>query len=118
MSEPILGRRQFVLLGGTAGAYLLAQWAVRPMNVRIGPISRLLSPTYGACERCGTTWKYVKGHPTFYTQTWGMSPLCEKCWMDLTPEERVPYYRQLYERWGQPETERWDAIQAAVLAGG
>ena len=61
-----------------------------------------------------------------------MFPLCSDCWTELSPEDRLPYYRSLYERWlgddemyeairGQPAPKRppeqWEQIRSAVLAG-
>jgi hypothetical protein len=83
------------------------------------------------CGRCGTSWAFVHGHSTLYTDRVGCFPLCDECWDELTPPERLPFYRVLWERWysearfgardeGQmTELEaQWPAIEAAVLAGG
>lgn len=51
----------------------------------------------------------------------GCFPLCEQCWGELTPEQRLPYYRTLLDSWkshGNPEVEsKWTGMKAAVLAG-
>jgi len=89
--------------------------------MRIGRISKLLYPGYGCCGRCQTVWALVKGHSTDYKPGLGCFPLCEKCWKALVPETRLPYYRQLWEewkRWGEQDESEWQAIEAAVLAGG
>jgi hypothetical protein len=59
----------------------------------------------GSCGRCKVSWKWVEGHLTLYSCGSACFPLCEKCWSDLTPEERVPYYRELFDKW------RSDAIR-------
>jgi hypothetical protein len=87
------------------------------MNIRIGRISQWLTPTYGWCGACKTTWPFVSGHSTQYDRLWGMFPLCEKCWSERTPVERLPYYRALFERWDDPTLVDWDGIERAVLAG-
>ena len=59
-----------------------------------------------------------------------MFPLCESCWKDMTPQDRLPHYRKLYESWlkTMPETlpdgtpykglkMTWEEIETAVLAG-
>lgn len=106
------------------------------MNLRLGPISRILSPGYGCCGRCRTTWNFVRHHTTFYTAADGCFPLCEKCWQDLeSPEARLPFYRALWSEWLEEAWRRqgaelrdpgdirellarWPQIEAAVRAGG
>lgn len=91
------------------------------MNARLGSISRTMTPGYGWCYACGTTWAFVQSHSTTYKQGHGCFPLCEKCWAERTPQERLPFYEILLARWEEdrpvPDDER-DAIRAAVLAGG
>jgi hypothetical protein len=56
-------------------------------------------------------------------------PLCERCWHQLAPDERLPYYRELVDEWkffektigpiadeDRAET-KWPKIKASVLAG-
>lgn len=96
-----------------------------------GFFARLISPRYGACLRCGMSWRVTKHHSTNVTERSGMFSLCESCWKDLTPQDRLPYYRKLYESWllrtapptlpdGTPYHETnltWEEIETAVLAG-
>ena len=75
---------------------------------------------YGSCGRCGRTWKFVKGHSTNYSENHGCFPLCENCWKDLTPEQRLPYYRDLFDDWsihGNINESLWVNIKTAVLTG-
>jgi hypothetical protein len=67
-----------------------------------------------------------------YTESKGCLPLCEACWADLTPQERLPFYRVLWDRWNHggfwvqyadgswhvwaDPPEPWPVIEAAVLA--
>jgi hypothetical protein len=102
------------------------------MNLRIGRIGKLFAPGYSWCQRCDTPWRFVHYHVTSYTDSSGCLPLCEKCWHDLTPEQRLPYYRQLIERWHHPThtarsgaaqsedatfADTWDKVATAVRAG-
>jgi hypothetical protein len=85
---------------------------------RIGTISHVLTPSYGSCWRCHTTWTFVSPHKTRYGEGEGCFPLCEQCWEDAgTPDVRLPYYRALWEEWaaeplgGLPA---WELIEQAV----
>lgn len=51
-----------------------------------------------------------------------MFPLCEQCWNELTPETRIPYYRQLYDHWAsddevKEDLEPFETIEQAVREG-
>jgi hypothetical protein len=92
-------------------------WLKVVFKLRIGRISDWFAPGYSACSRCHTNWHFVEGHSTEYADGRGMFPLCEQCWSELKPVERLPFYRSLYERWkqdGPPET-KWRDIEFAVL---
>src|SRR5215831_19342032 len=80
-------------------------------------LSKVFTPGYSSCGRCGGCWNVVQPHNTQYSSQWGCFPLCEQCWQDLgTPEARLPYYESLVSRtWGHPG--RWSAIREAVLRG-
>jgi hypothetical protein len=42
------------------------------------------------------------------------------CWQELTAEQRLPHYRNLWMRWiaiDNDSRDCWPAIKAAVLAG-
>ena|SRR3990167_2251141 len=68
-----------------------------------GLSSRLESPGYGACERCGMSWAVVNGHTTYVVSGCGIFPLCLECKLELSPEERLPYYLAVYKRWQTKE---------------
>lgn len=101
----------------------LRYWIKVLLQVRIGRVSHLLAPGFGDCGRCHTNWHFCEGHSTKYTETHGCFPLCEACWSELTPERRLPYYRDLFEQWmrddpADDETKhRWPLIEVAVLSG-
>ena len=88
-------------------------------NKIIAGIAQMLYPGYGTCYRCGLPWSIVKEHTTRYTELKGIFPLCGKCWRDLnTPENRMPYYRQLYNSWGgESPDHKWGDIENAVMKG-
>ena len=109
-------------------------WTIGPLK----PIrNAIIAPGSGACGKCQMPWRFTDHHSTSYgtpinidddpniTVTggivfgqvqYGMFVLCERCWTKLTPAERLPYYRESYDR---HKSERdWEAIKAAVLAGG
>jgi len=55
-----------------------------------------------------------------------MFPLDEWCWSRLTPQERVPYYKELWLSWIKPVIKpslvsnnipSWKDVERAVLAG-
>lgn len=106
-----------------------ARWRIRywikvVLRWRIGKLAALLSPGYGECGRCHTNWQFCEGHSTQYSEGSGCFPLCEQCWSELKPTDRIPYYRSLWESWNKAEGEisdykapEWLAIERAVLAG-
>lgn len=110
-----------------------------PTTQRIGYAASHLDPRVppglSDCMRCRTSWAFVDGHTTEYGDGSGSSILCEECWAELTPQERLPFYRVHWEQgvseWrfgplagpeyaeqGDRYRAEWPKIQAAVLAGG
>lgn len=75
-------------------------------------------PGISGCYRCYRNWMICQGHDTQFNARSAMFPLCEECWQELTPQTRLPYYRQLWDDWNDsyPKDE-WDAIEAAVREG-
>ena len=83
----------------------------------------------GCCYRCRVTWKWVDGHNTNYSNGSGCFPLCEECWSELTPKDRLPFYDALVNEWIRQDLqyghkvgrEKYEQdrklIHAAVLAG-
>ncbi len=80
---------------------------------------------FGRCGRCRMSWKWVKSHSTEYSASGGMFPLCERCWSELSPGDRVPFYRELWDGWQKTRNEYptleatvgWESVRAAVMAG-
>lgn len=88
------------------------------LNVRLGTWSQRLAPGYSWCLRCETPWLFIVHHNTDYRSDRGIFVLCEKCWAELAPEQRLPYYRQLWEQWTHhADDQEWQDIETAVLAG-
>ena len=79
----------------------------------------------GTCLHCHRVWSAVEPHETPYefaghSPMKSCFPLCEECWQELTPETRLPYYRQLFESWeqfGPQQAETWLLIDEAVRRG-
>ena len=83
-------------------------------------VYRFFAPSYGSCYRCKMPWNVVEGHATPYREGNACFPLCEQCWRELTPEERIPYYSMLFYEWGHRPgcpAVLWNQIRAAVLDG-
>lgn len=104
--------------GGRADTWSYARRRIRgALNIGFG------------CQRCHMSHDLVMFHSTSYSASSGCLPLCEPCWSELTPTQRVPYYRALYEIWIRDQKkwlenhdedydlEPWGNIVAAVLAG-
>ncbi len=75
---------------------------------------------YSDCERCGRTWNIAREHSTDLGDGGGMFALCEYCWNELTPQERLPYYLRVYNSWARWGGGRhsWSTIENAVIKGG
>lgn len=96
-----------------------ARWHLRFIlkGRRIGRISNLLSPGFSSCGACHTNWQFVAGHVTRFASGKGMFPLCEACWQERRPQERLPFYESLFHKW-PADGERWEDIKKTVLEGG
>lgn len=85
--------------------------------------ANLVDHPYSRCSRCDISWKRVHGHGTMWGSS-GASPLCDACWAELTPEQRLPHYRVLFDKWvfdgkrrGHDAPAPWPVIERAVLDG-
>ena len=95
----------------------------RELSLRqeVGRYAQRLAPHFSACQRCLMPWLFVDGHDTDYKEGTGCFPLCQKCWRELTPKGRLPFYRKMFDWWhtlGEPVAEaEWKLIETAVLEG-
>ena len=99
-----------------AGAHLRfpSAFVVEHFGERLGPESHQHTPGYSSCGRCLTSWPFVPAHTTMFGTHSGIFALCEMCWRELTPRQRLPYYRQLFATWKEAESV-WERIELAVL---
>ena len=81
-------------------------------------------PGYGGCYRCQRRWPICQSHATPFRnqdgEKHGCFPLCQECWEELTPEQRLVYYQQLWaewESWDKMPREEWHRIEEAVKQG-
>lgn len=85
----------------------------------ISPILIFYAPSYGRCFRCFWPWKFANGHAIPYSENelgGAGFALCESCWAELTPEERLPFYRKLCEKWGDGYV-NWETWKDNILKG-
>lgn len=66
----------------------------------------------------------VKSHSTPYREGRACFPLCEGCWSEMEPWERLPYYQTLFISWardafvhGYELPDSWAEIRHAVIEG-
>ena len=79
-------------------------------------IERSLFPHHSWCYCCRRPWSRVDGHMTPYAEGQSCFPLCKSCWSRLTPLNRLPYYRMLWEAWeGRDDDVPWSVIHVACL---
>lgn len=123
---------------------------------RLGKASHLLAPHLSWCNKCLTTWNFVEPRTVNYhnctekarRSIWrqqfpgrecpprykdppcaGLFALCQECWNELTPEQRLPYYYDLFWgiQWNDAESRRkdktqqdmdlmWEEIQTSILS--
>ena len=76
---------------------------------------------HGRCYKCRKPWCEVDPHITNYSDGRGCFPLCIQCWGSILPEERIPYYEQLFEDWCKdvrpPNKSELNQILVAVKTG-
>jgi len=110
-----------------------------------GAFTREIWTTNGWCTRCGRSWGFrprqdytgklgLQHHSTPYClrevggqcdvegcegrgiESHGACfPLCEDCWSELTPEQRVPFYQILMDHWKSGWTEGDPELQIKAV---
>jgi len=89
------------------------------LRIAIGRVTEFMFSSFGSCYRCHISWRVSKNqHFTEYTPSRSCFPLCKTCWAELTIQERLPYYRKLYEQQGNQPSHKWEMIRNAVLLEG
>jgi hypothetical protein len=80
----------------------------------------------GHCSRCGLSWKRVPHHSTWISKTQAVFVLCEACWAELPPVDRLPHYRVWFDQiafdhrrrgGAEPFDRLWPTYETAVLGG-
>lgn len=69
------------------------------------------------CQACLRRMDDKSGHFTPFTAVDSVVALCRSCWGSLTPEERLPYYRRIYEAWMGVEPS-WNRTSCRLIPGG
>lgn len=54
---------------------------------------------YSGCLRCGDSWNWKRRHSLWLSGNQGIFPLCEECWLELSPEQKLHYCEQLFNEW-------------------
>lgn len=93
---------------------------MKPYRLRRMLAAFMPGMNYARCGRCHLPWWISGYHVTDFTETRGCFPLCNNCWYDLVPRQRLPYYRKLFEQWSLnfPESqETWELMKRAVEEG-
>ena len=89
---------------------VIGNWVIQGKTLSIWPPSF----GYGRCGRCDRPWNIAEHHSTMITENWGVFPLCEPCWEELTPKTRLPYYKELFYRWPLGKNYTWEDVEKAV----
>lgn len=91
---------------------------MRLKNVKeLARLAARAHPRFSTCGLCGFPWYFVEHHNTLITKTMSCFPLCVNCWPELTVDQRIPFYRRLWESWrdGPGGVDiSWEFIEAAV----
>ncbi len=92
-----------------------------------GNIARIVFFTSLFCHRCGIPWHMTEKHSTIYSEDRSCFALCEQCWGELTPKQRLSHYRELWQsgdygnKGDKPTLKEhlanWEDIKSAVLKG-
>jgi hypothetical protein len=82
--------------------------------------SHKIAPGCHFCERCLMSFNVLNPHCTMYGDgTKGIAALCEDCWLELEPADRLPFYYRLWVAWHRlgepyPLPSAWIEIEIAV----
>lgn len=84
------------------------------MNVRLGPLSKILAPGYSYCRGCRTPWLFVEPRTVWYSSYSGQFALCVKCWDEATAIERMAAHLEVCRR-NEVSEETIDDILDAIV---
>ncbi len=85
---------------------------------RIKAFFAKLFPEKKTCKRCGGTYQPAQMHITWVGAI-GVTALCQSCFQQIKPEERVPFYKKLRKVWGESGSAdeiNWPLMLEAILA--
>lgn len=77
----------------------------------------------GRCLRCDRPWyRWWRRKPIEHVTRYGdgsagIFALCERCWGELAPAERLPWYWMLFDMWVNGTDEQLQLIEQAVWEG-
>lgn len=69
------------------------------------------------CKNCGMPHRFTKMHITWVGAI-GLTALCENCFQQLDPAERLPFYKKLQKNWlgsGSADEVNWPLTKGAIL---
>lgn len=58
----------------------------------LGLFSQIIYPSFGHCYRCGKTWNIAPEKSIYYSGNRGHFACCEKCYSEMTMEQKIKYY--------------------------
>tara|TARA_A200000159_G_scaffold72689_1_gene67445 strand:+ start:258 stop:542 length:285 start_codon:yes stop_codon:yes gene_type:complete len=88
------------------------------MDIRIGILSKLITPNHGSCSHCNTTWAFVTPHEVPYNRSGGsFFIVCEKCNKEATIEQLLAYLNEArLKHWPDLTNEDFLTLRVALVA--
>lgn len=83
-----------------------------PERLAWGTVQRRNHPGQSTCMRCQLPWALCDSHSVKMSERKSCFAICEDCWQELAPEERLIYYEALFHEWAMMSSEAWDDWQA------
>ena len=70
------------------------------------------------CLKCNGTWNWKKPHMILVNNNRSIFPLCEECYHEVSPEERLYWCKTLFKSWYTkdhvPEQIDWERVSRIV----
>lgn len=76
-------------------------------RLAIGRTQQKNYSSYSTCMRCQLPWPLCDIHDIKMDETSSCFAICEDCWQELPPSERLVYYRALFNKWEMEGTHKW-----------